>query len=30
VLQWLRENGCDWNVHTCSWAAFRGNLVVLQ
>ena len=21
VLKWARENGCDWNISTCSYAA---------
>jgi hypothetical protein len=30
VLQWARENGCDWNARTCSEAAEGGHLEVLQ
>jgi hypothetical protein len=30
VLQWLRDNGCPWDVCTCSHAAMSGNLAVLQ
>jgi hypothetical protein len=30
VLQWARANGCEWNTHTCKWAARKGHLEVLQ
>ena len=30
VLQWARENGCDWDSDTCSSAAQGGHLGVLQ
>jgi hypothetical protein len=25
ILQWARENGCDWDSYTCSLAAREGN-----
>ena len=30
MLQWLRANGCDWDVDTCTEAAGDGHLEVLQ
>ena len=30
VLQWARENGCEWDSDTCSEAARGGHLEVLQ
>ena len=30
VLQWLREQGCDWNEGTCGGAAAGGHLDVLR
>ena len=30
VLKWARENGCEWNSLTCSYAAEGGHLDVLQ
>jgi hypothetical protein len=30
TLQWLRENGCDWDTNTCRAAAEGGHLAVLQ
>ena len=30
ALQWLRQNGCEWNSYTCSAAAEGGYLSVLQ
>ena len=30
LVQWLRREGCDWNVDACMWAAGRGHLGVLQ
>ena len=30
VLKWARENGCDWNSDTCSFAADNGHLEVLK
>ena len=30
VLQWVRENGCPWDVWTCSHAAGWGHLEVLK
>ncbi len=30
VLQWARENGCEWNSNTCAFAAKNGHLSVLQ
>jgi hypothetical protein len=30
VLQWARQNGCEWDKWTCSYAAGRGHLEVLQ
>jgi len=30
ILQWLRENGCDWNENTCATAAKYGHLHILQ
>ena len=30
VLQWARENGCEWNEETCRAAAAGGHLEVLQ
>src|SRR5580698_3081438 len=30
IVQWARENGCDWNSSTCSYAAKGGHLEVLK
>jgi len=30
VLEWLREHGCPWDVHTCSIAAYKGRLAALR
>ena len=30
TLQWLRSQGCPWNVDTCAWAAAHGHLKCLQ
>ena len=30
VLKWARENGCEWNSYTCSYAAEGGHLEVLK
>jgi hypothetical protein len=30
ALQWLRQNGCPWNIFTCSAASRGGHLSVLQ
>ena len=30
VLKWARENGCDWDSNTCSYAAENGHLEVLK
>ncbi|KAG5178060.1 hypothetical protein JKP88DRAFT_350445 [Tribonema minus] len=30
LLEWLRENGCPWDEHTCSGAAEGGHLEVLR
>ena len=30
ILQWLRANGCPWDVWTCAQAAEEGNLPLLQ
>ena len=30
VLQWARENGCEWDKRVCSQAAEGGHLGVLQ
>jgi hypothetical protein len=30
VLEWLRANGCPWDVETCEYAAGAGHLAVLQ
>jgi len=30
ALQWLRENGCDWDAGTCAVAALNGHLSILQ
>ena len=30
VLQWARNNGCDWDSDTCACAAQNGHLEVLQ
>jgi len=30
VLQWARQNGCEWDPWTCCWAAKNGHLEVLQ
>ena len=30
VLQWARENGCNWDEETCANAAFNGDLEILK
>jgi hypothetical protein len=30
VLQWVRANGCDWDIGMCAAAAEGGHLEVLQ
>ena len=30
VLKWARENDCEWDPQTCSWAARNGHLDVLK
>src|SRR3984885_15425533 len=30
IIQWARENGCDWDSLTCSYAAKGGHLEVLK
>ena len=30
VLQWARQNGCEWTSLTCTYAAENGHLEVLQ
>ena len=29
-LKFLHENGCPWDIRTCSWAAFNGHLECLK
>ena len=29
ILKWARENGCEWGVLTCAYAAEGGHLEVL-
>ncbi len=30
LLQWARENGCNWDDETCLYASKYGNLHILQ
>ena len=30
TLKWARDNGCDWNETTCSYAIMCGNLETLK
>ena len=30
MVQWLKENGCTWDIWTCAWAARGGHLEVLK